>query len=84
MNVTLSPAQVDLVREKIEAGHYRSADEVLDAALKLLKGHEDAENRLEELLTEADQSGEAFELTPEAREAIEHEAVARLATRKRA
>ncbi len=84
MNVTLNPEQADLVREKIEAGHYQSPDEVLAAALKLLHGYEDAESRLEDLLTEADQSGEGFELTGEAREAIEQEAVARLATRRRA
>lgn len=36
MNVPLNPEQERIIREKIESGHYRSPDEVIDAALLLL------------------------------------------------
>jgi len=37
MNVTLSPEFEKLVNEKIQTGEYRSADEVLNTAMRLLK-----------------------------------------------
>lgn len=41
MNVTLSPEFEKLVNEKLAAGEYRSADEVIHAALQLFKEHEE-------------------------------------------
>jgi len=41
MNVTLPPEFESLVKEKIQAGEYRSADEVLNTAMRLFKEHEE-------------------------------------------
>ena len=58
MNVSLRPDLEKLVNEKIQSGQYRSSDEVFNAALQLLKERDQAEDRLEGLLREADESGE--------------------------
>src|SRR5690349_14804964 len=41
MKLTLSPEFEKLVNEKLAAGEYRSADEVLNAAMQLFKEHEE-------------------------------------------
>ena len=41
MNVTLSPEFEKLVNDKLQAGEYRSADEVVHAALRLFQKHEE-------------------------------------------
>jgi putative addiction module CopG family antidote len=41
MDVTLSPEFEKLVHEKLEAGEYQSADEVLNAAMQLFKEREE-------------------------------------------
>lgn len=41
MDVTLSPEFEKLLHEKLEAGEYRSADEVLNAAMQLFKEREE-------------------------------------------
>ena len=49
MNVPLNPKQEDLIKQKIESGLYRSPDEVIDAALRLL---EERDRKLEALRTD--------------------------------
>ncbi len=42
MNVTLDPELEELLKEMLQSGEYRSADDVINAALRLLKErHED-------------------------------------------
>jgi putative addiction module CopG family antidote len=41
MNVTLAPEFERLVNEKLQAGEYRSADDVLNAAMELFKEREE-------------------------------------------
>lgn len=57
MNVSLTPELEEFVREKAESGRYRSASEVVRAALRLLQDREKLrEVKLEEL-REAVQKG---------------------------
>ena len=63
MDVFLRPELEKLVNEKIQSGQYHSTDEVFNAALQLLKERDDAENRLEALLQEAEDSGPPTEMT---------------------
>ena len=62
MNVSLVPELQELVNEKVRSGQYGSSDEVVSAALQLLKERE-AEEFLENLLQEAEESGEPTEMT---------------------
>src|SRR5256885_1101740 len=62
MNVSLLPVLEELVNEKVHSGQYTSSDEVVNAALRLLK-ERDAEELLENLLQEAEEIGEATEMT---------------------
>lgn len=101
MDVTISPEFERLVREKLQAGEYRSADEVVNAALRLFKEHEEdraiiaqvnlgeplpaddrVDTRLEMLLTEAEESGEAVDLTAHDWEDIRRSGMARVKNRK--
>src|ERR1035437_5958640 len=41
MNVTLAPEFESLLKEKLQAGEYRSADDVLNAAMELFKEREE-------------------------------------------
>ncbi len=41
MNVTLAPEFDRLLKEKLEAGEYRSADDILNAAMELFKEREE-------------------------------------------
>jgi putative addiction module CopG family antidote len=41
MNVTLAPEFESLLNEKLQAGEYRSADDVLNAAMELFKEREE-------------------------------------------
>lgn len=41
MNVSLAPEFENLLKEKLRAGEYRSADEVLNAAMELFKKREE-------------------------------------------
>lgn len=67
MNITLSPETESVIRQKVGAGKFASADEVVEAAVKLL----DTRDRycyLRNLLLEAEQQirkGEVVEWTPE-------------------
>lgn len=46
MDITLKPEQAEFLRSQLASGRYRTSDEVIDEALKLL---EQREQRLEEL-----------------------------------
>ena len=77
MNVSLIPELQELVNEKVRSGQYGSSDEVVSAALQLLKERDEAEVRLEHLVQEAEESGEPTEMTEQdwddiRREAREH------------
>src|SRR6266478_5832282 len=65
MNVSLVPELQELVNEKVRSGQYGLSDEVVNAALQLLKERDQAEERLETLLQEADENGEPTEMTEE-------------------
>ena len=41
MNVILAPELHKLLREKLQSGEYRSADEVINAAMRLLQQHDE-------------------------------------------
>jgi antitoxin ParD1/3/4 len=41
MNVTLTPEFEELLNEKVQAGEYRSADDVINAAMQLFKEREE-------------------------------------------
>ena len=76
MNVSLLPEFEELINQKVQSGQYGSSDEVVSAALQLLKERE-AEEFLENLLQEAEESGEPTEMTEQdwddiRREAREH------------
>lgn len=63
LNVSLRPELENLVNENVRSGEYRSNNEVLNAALQLLKERDEAEDRLEGLLQEAEGSGEPTDMT---------------------
>lgn len=57
MNVSLTPELEEFVREKAESGRYRSASEVVRAALRLLQDREKLREVKVEELREAVQKG---------------------------
>ena len=73
MNVPLSPEQERLIREKVESGHYRSPDEVIDTALRLL----DERDRKLEALRKDVQEGLASGVAGPFDEAAEKRIIAR-------
>lgn len=44
MNITLTPAQQDLIQAKISTGRYQSTREVIEIALRLFEEYERAES----------------------------------------
>jgi len=62
MNVHLTNELEEFVQKKVESGLYGSASEVVREALRLL-ARRDTEDRLEDLLLEGLDSGEAREMT---------------------
>lgn len=76
MNVSLRPQYEEMVRRKVESGHYRDECEVLEEALQLL----DERDRLAELralIAHADEQinrGEVMEWTPDTMAEIIREA----------
>ena len=62
MNVHLTAELEEFVQKKVESGLYGSASEVVREALRLL-ARRDAADRLEDLLLEGLDSGEAREMT---------------------
>ena len=73
MNISLRPELEELVKEKVQNGQYRSADDVFDTALSLLKERDQDEDHLERLLQEAEDSGPATDMTPQDWEDIRRE-----------
>jgi putative addiction module CopG family antidote len=63
MNVSLLPEFEELINEKVQCGQYGSSDEVVNAALQLLKERDHAEDRLETLLQKADESRQKVPVT---------------------
>ena len=82
MQVVLNSEWEELVKERVHSGQYATPEAVVEEALRLLKERDRAEDRLEALLQEAEDSGEATEMTEEDWEDIRREAVARLRARK--
>jgi len=62
MNVHLTAELEEFVQKKVQSGLYGSASEVVREALRLL-ARRDAADRLEDLLLEGLDSGEAREMT---------------------
>lgn len=83
MTIELSPESEVLVQAKVQSGLYRSAADVVERALELLREQEQAEERLEALLQEGIDSGESTEMTPEEWDEIRQE-VRRIHAERRA
>ena len=78
MHVSLSPDLEELIREKVESGHYRDSSEVIREALRLLEERD--RDKLERLraaiaigIAELDR-GEGRPFTPELMAEIDREA----------
>jgi antitoxin ParD1/3/4 len=84
VNFSLRPDLEKLVNEKVQTGQYRSPDDVLNAALDLLRERDEAERRLEQLLQEGEESGPATEMKSDDWAEIEREGLRRLNSRKSA
>ncbi len=82
MNIVLNSDLENLIKEKVQSGRYGSAEEVIQDALNLLKQRDRAVDRVEALLQEAEDSGEATEMTDRDWEEIRREGLARLRARK--
>ena len=82
MQVVLNSEWEELVKERVHSGQYATPEAVVEEALRLLKERDQAEDRLEALLQEAEDSGEATEMTEEDWKDIRREAVARLSARR--
>ncbi len=69
MNIDLTPQLEEMVRQKVTSGVYRSASEVVHAALRLMEEKdqlcEAKLNQLREAIQEGLDSGVAVELDPE-------------------
>jgi len=84
MNVSLAPELERFLNEQVRSGRYPSTEEAVSKAVELLKEMEEAENRLETLLQEAEDSGPATEMTAQDWTDIENEGLNRLRSRKSA
>jgi putative addiction module CopG family antidote len=84
MNVSLRPELAKFIDDKIQSGQYRSAEEAVNKAVELLKQQEEAENRLEHLLQEAEDSGPTTDMTAKDWAEIENEGLTRLRSQKSA
>jgi putative addiction module CopG family antidote len=82
MNVSLRPELAKFIDDKIQSGQYRSAEEAVNKAVELLKQQEEAENRLEHLLQEAEDSGPTTDMTAKDWAEIENEGLTRLRSQK--
>jgi antitoxin ParD1/3/4 len=80
MTVTLTPQAEALIRQKVEAGPYRTADEVIEEALRLLD-ERDRLTRLRAAIAVGDAQlarGEGIPYTPELLDEIDREVDERL------
>jgi putative addiction module CopG family antidote len=101
MTVTMPAEFENLIRDKLRSGEYRSAEEVIAAAMRLFRQREEDQSvlravnggaplpsdgrfddRLETLLEEAEESGEAAEMTPQDWDDIRREGLALIKSRK--
>ncbi|PYV26627.1 MAG: type II toxin-antitoxin system ParD family antitoxin [Acidobacteria bacterium] len=82
MQVALNSEWEDLVKEKVQSGQYPTPEAVVEEAMRLLKERDQGEGRLQSLLQEAEDSGEASEMTKRDWDNIRREGLARLRTRK--
>jgi len=77
MNLSVPDKWRPFIRGKVKSGHYRSEDELLDEALRLLKqrdsGLADEKVRIEALLIEGLDSGPSTPMTSDDWDEIERE-----------
>ena len=77
MHVRLTPQAEALIREKVDSGRYATAEEAVQAAIRLLDEHE---RRLQWLLAELaigeeqERRGELIDFTPELLDELSREA----------
>jgi antitoxin ParD1/3/4 len=77
VSVSLTPQAEDLIRQKIEAGHYRTSNEVIEEALRLLDARDRRKQELRDSVSEgfaAIERGEGIELTPEVMDELSRQA----------
>lgn len=72
MTVTLTPQHEALNRQKVASGLYRTADETIEAAVRLLDEHDRPMRRLRVAIAEGE-IGEAIPWTPELVEQLSRE-----------
>ncbi len=84
MDISLRADLEKFLSDRIQSGRYHSAEEALNEAVELLKQTEEAENRLEALLQEAEDSGPPTEMAPQDWIDIENEGLKKLRSRKSA
>ena len=86
MNLSVPEKWKPFIRSKMQSGQYRSEDEVVDAALRLLERHDskqaEEESRIEALLIEGLDSGPATPMTSDDWDEIEREGQRIIAARK--
>lgn len=73
MTVSLTPQHEALIRQKVEAGLYATADEAIAAAVRLLDEHDRQLHRLRAAIAEGEE-GEAIPWTPELTAQLSREA----------
>jgi len=82
VQVALNSEWEKLIKEKVQSGQYPTPEAVVEEAMRLLKERDQAEDRLEALLQEGEDSGEATEMTEEDWGNIRREVHQRHAERK--
>jgi antitoxin ParD1/3/4 len=86
MNLNVLEKWKPFIRSKMKSGHYRSEDEVVDEALRLLKQRDSEQNsekmRIEALLIEGLDSGPSTPMTSDDWDDIEREGQQIVAARK--
>ena len=86
MNLSVPEKWRPFIRAKMKSGHYRSENELLDEALRLLKqrgsGQADEKVRIEALLIEGLDSGPSTPMTSDDWDEIEREGQRIIANRK--
>ena len=76
MSVRLTPEVEALIRQKVDSGQYASADEVIQAAIRLLDERDQRLQHLRALLAvglEQERRGELIDFTPELLDELDRE-----------
>jgi antitoxin ParD1/3/4 len=73
MSIELPPRIAAMLQEKVDSGLYASADEAIEAAVRLLDEHDRRLQRLRAAIAEGEE-GEAIPWTPELMEQLSREA----------